>query len=151
MKNCKEGNTKNMNNIDLMKYWINSSNNDYDTINVLFDGKKYTWSLFVGHLVIEKLLKALYAKMNKDTPYAPKSHDLSYLALKVPLELTDEQETLLSTITRFNIDGRYDDYKNNFYNLCTEEYTKSSINKINMVRNWLFELLNEESEDEESE
>lgn len=140
-----------MNNLDLMNYWIDSSNNDYDTIYILFSGKKYTWSLFVGHLVIEKLLKALYSKMNKNTPHAPKSHDLSYLALKIPLELTEEQETLLNTITRFNIDGRYDDYKNNFYNLCTEEYTRDSIDKINTVRNWLFELLNGESEDEKSE
>ena len=139
-----------MNNIDLMNYWVNSANNDYETINVLFTGKKYTWSLFVGHLVIEKLLKALYSKMNKNAPYAPKSHDLSFLALKIPLELTREQKILLNTITRFNLDGRYDDYKNNFYNLCTEEYTKESIDKINIIRNWLIELLNE-SEDKKVE
>ena len=139
-----------MNNIDIMNYWIDSANNDYETINVLFAGRKYTWSLFVGHLVIEKLIKALHAKMNKSTPHAPKSHDLSYLASKIPLELTDEQKILLNTITRFNLDGRYDDYKNNFYNLCTEEYTKESIDKINIIRNWLMELLNE-SEDEKSE
>lgn len=28
-----------MNNLDLMNYWIDSSNNDYDTIYVLFSGK----------------------------------------------------------------------------------------------------------------
>lgn len=89
------------------------------------------------------MLKALYSKTNKNAPYAPKSHDLSYLASKIPLELTNEQKILLSTITRFNIDGRYDDYKNNFYNLCTEEYTKESIDKINVARNWLINLLNE--------
>ena len=132
-----------LNNLDIMNYWINSANNDYETIDVLFTGKKYTWSLFVGHLVIEKLLKALYAKLNKNAPHAPKSHDLSYLASRIPLELTDEQKILLNTITRFNLDGRYDDYKNNFYNLCTEEYTKESIDKINIIRNWLIELLNE--------
>ena len=104
-----------LNNIDIMNYWIDSANNDYETINVLFAGRKYTWSLFVGHLVIEKLIKALHAKMNKSTPHAHKSHDLSYLASKIPLELTDEQKILLNTITRFNLDGRYDDYKNNFY------------------------------------
>lgn len=32
----KKGNNKSMNNLDLMNYWINSSNNDYDTMNVLF-------------------------------------------------------------------------------------------------------------------
>ena len=121
-----------MNNIDLMNYWIDSSNNDYDAMNVLFSNKKYTWSLFVGHLVIEKLLKGLYAKKNKSTPHAPKSHDLSFIASKIPLSLTDEQEALFDTITRFNLDGRYGD-------------------KINNIRDWLFELLNDESEDNKSE
>lgn len=137
-----------MNNIDLMNYWLESSSNDYDTMNVLFAGGKYTWSLFVGHLVVEKLLKALYAKSSKNAPYAPKSHDLSYLASKIQIELTEEQENLLNTITRFNIEGRYDDYKNNFYNLCTKEYTQSCIDKINTVRDWLLGIINSNSIDE---
>ena len=138
-----------MNNIDLMNYWIESANNDYDTIKILFDGEKYTWSLFVGHLAIEKLLKALYAKNNKSTPYAPKSHDLVFLASKIPLDLTMEQKNLLSTITRFNLDGRYDDYKKTFYNLCDKEYTKSSIDKINIVRDWLVKILKESEKSNE--
>ena len=40
------------------------------------------------------------------------------------------------------------DYKNNFYNLCTEEYTRNNIDKINTIRNWLFELLKCEKKDE---
>ena len=64
----------------------------------------------MGHLVIEKLLKALYAKNNKNAPYAPKSHDLLHLAEKTELKLTDRQEDLLDTITRFNMNARYDDY-----------------------------------------
>ena len=132
-----------MNNIDLMNYWIESSDRDYDTMNILFEKEKYTWSLFVGHLVIEKLLKALYAKLNKNTPYSPKSHDLLFLASKMQLSLTKEQEDSLNTITRFNIDGRYDDYKNNFYNTCNKKYTENSIIKINQIRNWLLEMLKE--------
>lgn len=120
-------------------------------MNVLFSNKKYTWSLFVGHLVIEKLLKGLYAKKNKTTPHAPKSHDLSFIASKIPLSLTYEKEALFDTITRFNLDWRYGDYKNNFYKLCDEKYTKESLDKINNIRDWLFELLSDESEDSKSE
>ena len=54
-----------MNNIDLMKYWFESSDSDFDTMKVLFENHKNTWCLFIGHLVIEKLLKGLYAKNNK--------------------------------------------------------------------------------------
>ncbi len=71
-----------MNNIDLMNYWIESSDEDYNVMNVLHNSKKNSYCLFFGQMVIEKLLKALYAKNNKGAPYAPKTHDLLYLAQK---------------------------------------------------------------------
>ena len=79
-----------MNNIDLMNYWIENANEDYNVMNVLFSNKKNNYCLFFGQMVIEKLLKALYAKNNKETPHAPKTHDLLYLAEKINLELTEE-------------------------------------------------------------
>lgn len=39
-------------------------------------------------MVIEKLLKALYAKNNKEAPYAPKAYDLLYLVDKMNIEVT---------------------------------------------------------------
>ena len=130
-----------MNNIDLMNYWIESSDEDYDTMMYMKAGKKNTWCLFMWHLVIEKLLKALYAKNNKNAPYAPKSHDLLHLAEKTELELTDRQEDLLDTITRFNMNARYDDYKKEFYLKCTDEYTEQQLKNIEEVRLWLKNLL----------
>ena len=130
-----------MNNIDLMNYWIESSDEGYDTMMYMKAGKKNTWCLFMGHLVIEKLLKALYAKNNKNAPYAPKSHDLLHLAEKTELKLTDRQEDLLDTITRFNMNARYDDYKKEFYLKCTDEYTSQQLKNIEEVRVWLKNLL----------
>ena len=130
-----------MNNIDLMNYWIESSDEDYDTMMYMKAGKKNTWCLFMGHLVIEKLLKALYAKNNKNAPYAPKSHDLLHLAEKTDLKLTNRQEDLLDTITRFNMNARYDDYKKEFYLKCTDEYTSQQLKNIEEVRVWLKNLL----------
>ncbi len=57
----------------------------------MYENKRNTWCLFLGHLVIEKLLKGLYAKNNKENPYTIKSHNLLALAEKCDLELTDEQ------------------------------------------------------------
>ncbi len=94
-----------------------------------------------GQMVIEKLLKALYAKNNKGAPYAPKTHDLLYLAEKLNLELTEEQEVTLNEITTFNLSTRYDDYKRAFYNKCTDEYTEEQINKIKEVKSWLEMML----------
>lgn len=77
-----------MNNIDLMNYWIKSADEDFITMEILYKNKQNTWCLYIGQLIIEKLLKALYAKNNKETPHAPKTHDLLYLAEKIGLELS---------------------------------------------------------------
>ena len=48
-----------MTNIDLMNYWIESSDEDYNVMNVLYNSKKNSYCLFFGQMVIEKLLKLL--------------------------------------------------------------------------------------------
>jgi len=104
-----------MNNKDIMKFWIESADADYDIMMLLFKNKKYSWTLFISQLVVEKLLKAMYAKKNKNKPHSPRSHDLVYLSEKLDFELTQQQEDLLEEITRFNMSGRYDDYKKKKY------------------------------------
>jgi len=46
----------------LIEYWLNSSDRDYITMENLLKSNDYHWSLFIGHLVIEKLIKAIYVK-----------------------------------------------------------------------------------------
>ncbi|NQU88424.1 MAG: HEPN domain-containing protein, partial [Mariniphaga sp.] len=45
-----------------INHWIESSDRDFLTMTNLLKSKDYSWSLFLGHLVIEKLLKALVVK-----------------------------------------------------------------------------------------
>lgn len=75
----------------------------------LFQKKDYHWSLFIGHLVVEKLLKAYYVKNIDNNP--PYIHNLLRLAEKSGLEPTKDQKHFLITVTTFNISARYDDYK----------------------------------------
>ena len=63
-------------NVELMEHWLESANSDYETMRSLYDTKHFHWPLFMGHLVIEKLLKGLYAKLNAEKPHAPKTHNL---------------------------------------------------------------------------
>ena len=140
-----------MDSVNLMEYWLKSADSDFDTMRVLYENKKNTWSLFIGHLVIEKLLKGLYAKNNEDSPYAIKSHNLLQLAEKCNLELTEEQVEKLQIITQFNISARYDDYKESFNQKCTDEYTVEQIKNIEEVREWLKSLLIENKSQESTE
>lgn len=130
-----------MTNIELMKYWIESSDDDFETMKVLLKNEKYSWSLFIGHLVIEKLLKGLYAMKNEENAVAPKVHNLILLAQKCDLSLSDEQKEIIGVINTFNIGARYDDYKKEFQKKCTKEYTTEQIKNIEEMRLWLKEKL----------
>jgi HEPN domain-containing protein len=123
----------------LIKFWMDGSDDDFGTMTAMFDSKKYSWSLFIGHLMIEKLLKAYYVKIKSD--YPPFIHNLLRLAEKADLELTDDQKEQLVTITAFNINVRYDDYKMSFKNQCTPEFTIEWINKLKKIRLWIKTLI----------
>ena len=58
----------NINKEKLIEYWITSSDEDFETMIAMFETKRYSWALFVGHLLIEKLLQALFVKINNDYP-----------------------------------------------------------------------------------
>lgn len=129
-------------NIDVDKivnHWIETSDEDCQTMLHLYDSKSYVWSLFLGHIVIEKLLKALYVKKYKK--HAPLIHNLYRLTEYIELELTEVQSDWLVRITAFNINARYDDFKREFYTKCTEEYTNEWIEKIKTLRIWIKQKL----------
>ena len=123
----------------LIKYWSDSSDDDFETMVTMFDNKKFNWSLFVGHLMIEKLLKALYVKTNNN--YPPFIHNLLRLAEKCDLELSDDQRLFLATVTAFNINARYDDYKMSFQQKCTPEFTATWIENLKNNRQWIKKLI----------
>jgi HEPN domain-containing protein len=128
---------------EIITYWISTSDQDFIAMKHLYDCRDYHWSLFIGHLVIEKLLKAMYIQKVDINP--PKLHDLLRLAEKANIKLTEEKQDILDVITTFNINARYPDYKQAFYRLCDRTYAGLQIEKIEEMRNWLLMLLKEES------
>ena len=128
-----------MNKDGLINYWVEASEIDLKAMNNLFDSKDYVWSLFIGHLVIERLLKALIIKNNEEI--VPKIHNLNKLAEIALLDLDEDFKNNLDVITSFNIEARYPDYKKEFYNKCDFDFTKKQINQIKELRSWLLEQL----------
>jgi hypothetical protein len=88
------------------------------------------------------LLNACYVK--KFQTHALFIHDLSRLAEKAAVQLNQSQFDTLDTITTFNINVRYDDYKQEFYKKCTPEFTEQWIDNIGTLRLWIKEQLNQQ-------
>ena len=119
----------------IIRYWLDSSDDDYETMLVMYNTKRYTWSLFIGHLMIEKLLKAYFVQEKGEFP--PFIHNLLRLAEKSNLDISEKQKIDLATITAFNINARYDDYKMSFQKKCTPDYTNQWIEKLKEIRLWI--------------
>ena len=69
----------------LINHWIDSSDKDFKTMIDLYQTKNNNWALFMGHLVIEKLLKALYVTSKNEFP--PLIHDLRRIIEKSEIEI----------------------------------------------------------------
>lgn len=123
----------------LIGHWRESSEQNYSTMQNLIKTKEYAWALFMGHLVLEKLIKALYVKKLNQHPVF--KHDLLFLMKKIDVEFPADYEEWLDAITTFNLNARYDDYKQSFYKLCTPEFSKAWIDKIEILRQWLINQL----------
>ena len=123
----------------LINYWVESADHDFKAMGDLFQTQNNNWALFMGHLVIEKLLKALYVKLKDEFP--PMIHDLRRLCEKAGIDLDPSRQILLDSISRFNINARYDDYKQSFYQLCTDSFTMQWIDNIKICRLWIKKML----------
>ena len=138
LKMCNDGR---MQKKDFISYWVESSDNDYVAMTHLFEKGDYSWSLFIGHLVVEKLLKAWFVKNISNNP--PFVHDLVRLAAKGDLPLAEDQMDLLDAVSTFNIRARYDDYKMEFQKKCNREFAQEWFDKIRGFREWMKKKLGE--------
>lgn len=112
----------------LIAYWQKTAKRDYGTMKALFESKRYPESLFFGHIVLEKILKALTVKETKK--HAPYFHDLTRLAELAKLELAEKDKQILDSANNYNIKARYPDFKLKFYQLYKKENTQKIINEI---------------------
>ena len=125
---------------ELVAYWLSGAEMDEIAFYHLIESKDNHWALFMGHIVIEKLLKALITQ-NEDSVSVPRSHDLLLLAQKARLSMDERKEDLLDLISTFNLNARYPDYKQAFYKKCTNEYTKERAVEMKEVIAWLKSLI----------
>ncbi len=128
-------------NKQLIAFWVNHAEEDFLTMQAMVAAKRYSWSLFIGHLVIEKYLKALYLKRNDRFP--PNTHNLLRLAEEANIIISNDLRLFLVNVTAFNISGRYDDYKESFKKKCTPEFTLTWVEHITAKKIWIKELINQ--------
>ena len=120
---------------ELINYWVKSSDYDFDAARDLCRSGKYSHALFFGHLAVEKILKALFVKINED--YPPRTHNLLMLSKSINLEIDEIRLNYIIEINAFNMEARYPDEKFEFYKRCTSDFTADKMEEIEEIIVWL--------------
>lgn len=123
-----------------INYWVNSALRDWEVVHDLVAAGRYMYALFFAHLTVEKLLKAHWVKEH-DQSYPPPLHNLTALYDHIKLNLGSNFTDELPIISSWNIEARYQDYKDRFYKLCTREYTESKLKIVEGLVKCLTEKL----------
>lgn len=120
-------------------YWLEGAKYDLSVANALHEKKKYPYALFMGHLALEKLLKALIVEKTKK--HAPYTHSLSLLAEALNMEMPPKLVKRLPKFMEFHFEARYPKQQAKFYKKCTKEFTSKKLHEITEVYTWLIGTL----------
>jgi len=124
-----------------ISYWREGAEYDLGVAEAMFKTGKYPYALFMGHLALEKLLKALVVKETRE--HAPYTHSLPVLSGKLTAKVPEEIEKKLTHFMEFYFEARYPEEQKKFYKKCTKVFTEKNLNEIKKVYRWLTKRLQE--------
>jgi HEPN domain-containing protein len=123
-----------------INHWVKSAQRDWVAAENAYNVKDYLHSLFWAHLTIEKLAKAHWVKNNPDN-YPPRIHNIVSLLQRSNIDLGNEMMIFLEEFNDFQLSGRYQDYLDEIYMSCTEDFTREQLDKVEEVRQCLIKML----------
>ena len=85
--------------------WIATSKYDLITAQKMYETGRYIYAVFMLHLCLEKMLKAMVVKRTRKE--APKTHDLIYLIKLTKIELPGELLDFTAKMNNASIVTRY--------------------------------------------
>ncbi len=124
-----------------IRYWIDLSDYDIETAEVMQKTKRFLYVGFMCHQVVEKILKALYVSTQKSTP--PYTHNLMSLAQDIGIfeELSDNQKNFINLIRPLNVDARYPSYKEQLKQVLNEEKCSDILSQTKEFQQWIKQKL----------
>ena len=90
----------------IVKNWVATSNYDLQTADAMYKAGRYLYVVFMCHLAIEKMLKALLVhKYPEDIP--PKIHNLIHLYQRTDITLPEDLKDFFQRIDNVSVATRY--------------------------------------------
>jgi len=90
----------------IVKNWIATSNYDIQTADAMYRAGRYIYVVFMCHLALEKMLKALLANKHPEE-IPPKIHNLINLSQRAGITPPDDLKEFFQRIDNVSIATRY--------------------------------------------
>lgn len=122
-------------------YWIDLADYDLETGRAMLATQRYLYVGFMCHQVVEKLLKAIYSRVKRETP--PFTHNLNLLAGECGLDtvLGDQRKDLLDILDPLNIKARYPTVKARLLETLTHERCQDILARTEEFSKWIKQRL----------
>ena len=112
-----------------------SSEYDLTTAQHMLKTGRYIYVVFMCHIAIEKLLKAIVAEITNKTP--PKTHNLLYLVKLANLFIPQELFDFIAKINNSSVVTRYPEDFKMLITSYPEEIAREYLEKTEKVLKWL--------------
>jgi HEPN domain-containing protein len=115
--------------------WVEDAEYDLQSAEVMLDSGRYFFVVFMCHLTIEKLLKAVIVERQGIVP--PKTHNLVGLVTRAGLTVPAERRPLLNELDNMSVVTRYPDGRRAIASTLTAENTTSLYTRTVEFAQWL--------------
>src|SRR4030042_1554598 len=115
--------------------WIDSSDYDFITADHMLQTERYIYVVFMCHLAIEKLLKAILHEVSGSLP--SKTHDLIYLLKMADVRMPDHLSEFIGKINNASVVTRYPEDLSQILSAYPASVARDYFNKAREVLEWL--------------
>ena len=131
-----------MNAQEKYEYWLDIAQYDLDTADIMMNGGRWLYVVFMCQQAVEKLVKGLYVLYVDDN--VPKTHNIRVIVEKfenlLPEAVTNERYNLFEDLTIHYLNGRYADYKLKMSKRVNEQIATDYLKLSKEVFAWLLTL-----------
>ena len=117
------------------KNWLESAAYDLETARHMLSSGRYIYVIFLCHLTLEKMLKALVSEVRDKA--APKSHDLIYLTKQAGVNLETGYYEFISKLNSVSIPTRYPSDMQKIVSQYSKQVAESYLRQTEEVVQWL--------------
>ena len=120
------------------QYWFSYARNDMETAEVMLQGGRWFYTIFMCQQAIEKLIKGLYILYIDDN--VPRLHDINSIADLYKNRLPEQVPDETAALSQFYLRSRYPDYTSALSSYATDEAAKSIYEKSKGAFQWLLTM-----------